>query len=49
VSNESKNLGRPDESLIHVAAAAGLSFEDRGEHEMTGLTGSRRVFALDQT
>jgi hypothetical protein len=28
-----------------MAAAAGLEFEDRGEHELKGLPGARRLFA----
>lgn len=27
---------------------SGLAFEDRGEHELKGLTGARRIFALGQ-
>jgi class 3 adenylate cyclase len=33
------------ESTRTLAEPAGLAFEDRGEHELKGLTGSRRLFA----
>lgn len=44
-------LAGPGEVLVtsvtrDLAATAGLQFEDRGEHELKGLTGPRRVFAL---
>jgi class 3 adenylate cyclase len=29
-----------------LARDAGLAFEDRGEHELRGLAGSRRLFAV---
>ena len=41
-----------DEILVSEttkALAPGLSFEDRGEHELKGITGARRLFAYVQT
>jgi class 3 adenylate cyclase len=29
-----------------LVAGSGLEFEDRGEHELKGLDGPRRVFAV---
>ncbi|MGH9200426.1 MAG: adenylate/guanylate cyclase domain-containing protein, partial [Vicinamibacterales bacterium] len=44
-------VAAPGEVLVSaitrdLAAAAGLAFEDRGEHELKGLTGARRLFSL---
>lgn len=44
-------LGAPGEILVsstthELLAGSGLSFIDRGEHELKGLPGPRRVFAL---
>jgi class 3 adenylate cyclase len=44
-------LAGPDEILVSgtvhdLLDGSGFSFEDRGEHEMKGLSGKRRVFAL---
>jgi class 3 adenylate cyclase len=32
-----------------LVAGSGLEFEDRGEHELKGLDGARRIFAVAQT
>jgi len=44
-------LAGPDEILVSstvrdLLEGSGFAFEDRGEHELKGLTGKRRVFAL---
>jgi class 3 adenylate cyclase len=44
-------LAGPDEILVSAVTAglagdAGLSFEDRGEHELRGLAGARRSYAV---
>ena len=33
-------------TTYELVAGSGLTFEDRGEHELKGLTGARRVYAL---
>lgn len=33
-------------TVVDLVAGSGLSFEDRGEHELKGLTGRRRLFAV---
>ncbi|HVL89633.1 MAG TPA: adenylate/guanylate cyclase domain-containing protein [Actinomycetota bacterium] len=45
------SLAGPQEVLVseitrQLAAAANLAFEDRGEHRLKGLEGSRRIYAL---
>ncbi len=44
-------LAGPSEVLVSgtthdLVAGSGLSFEDRGQHELKGITGARQVFAL---
>jgi class 3 adenylate cyclase len=43
-------LGAADDVLVSstthdLVAGSGLEFEDRGEHELKGIEGARRVFA----
>lgn len=33
-------------TVVDLVAGSGLSFEDRGEYELKGLTGRRRLFAV---
>jgi len=47
-------LAGPDEVLVSATThdlleGSGLAFEDRGEHELKGLTTARHVYALDRT
>jgi class 3 adenylate cyclase len=47
-------LAGPDEVLVSATTrdlleGSGLAFEDRGEHELKGLSTPRRVFALAPT
>ena len=44
-------LAAPNEVLVSatvrdLVSGSGIVFEDRGEHELKGLAGSRRVYAL---
>ena len=32
-----------------LVAGSGLEFEDRGEHELKGIEGARRLFAVAET
>ena len=47
-------LAGPNEVLVSgtthdLVAGSGLTFEDRGQHELKGITGARQVFALAST
>jgi class 3 adenylate cyclase len=33
-------------TVVDLVAGSGLDFEDRGEHELKGIPGRRRVFAV---
>jgi class 3 adenylate cyclase len=35
-------------SVRDISAGSGLSFEDRGEHDLKGVPGSWRVYAVDR-
>jgi class 3 adenylate cyclase len=46
------SIAGPGEILVsgttyELLAGSGLSFRDRGSHELKGLTGVRSVYALD--
>jgi class 3 adenylate cyclase len=48
------SVARPDEILVSetarvLATAAGLTFEDRGLHELKGFPAARRLFAYAGT
>ena len=45
------SLGEAGEVLVSattrdLVAGSGLEFEDRGEHELRGIDGARRLFAV---
>jgi hypothetical protein len=33
-------------TVVDLVAGSGIRFEDRGEHELKGLPGARRLFAV---
>jgi class 3 adenylate cyclase len=47
-------MAAPSEVLVSqtvkdLVAGSGLAFDDRGEHELKGVPGSRRLYAVDRS